>query len=180
MGPKVTVDCSTLMNKGLEVIEAYWLFNVDLAKIEVVIHPQSLIHSLVEFNDYSILAQMGEPNMIVPIQYAMTYPDRCPGMLQRFDFIKHSKLEFFIPDRAKFPCLALAYEAIRQGGSLPCFMNAASEVLTQRFLTGEIGWSGIATLLENLMSQHQIQPVDSLESILAIDTQAREEARDAK
>jgi 1-deoxy-D-xylulose-5-phosphate reductoisomerase len=176
MGPKVTIDSSTLMNKGLEVIEAHWLFNIDLKKIEVIIHPQSVIHSLVEFNDYSMLAQMGVPNMIVPIQHAMTYPDRYPGMLEPFDFVKHAKLEFFQPDLTKFRCLALAYEAIRQGGSLPCYMNAANEVLVQRFLAGEIQWSEIGIQLERLMSRHQVQSVDALESILAVDAQAREEA----
>lgn len=176
MGPKVTIDSSTLMNKGLEVIEAYWLFNIELNKIEVIIHPQSIIHSLVEFSDYSMLAQMGVPNMIVPIQYAMTYPDRYPGMLEPFDFIKHAKLEFFKPDLKKFRCLALAYEAIQRGGSLPCYMNAANEVLVQRFLAGEISWNDIGIQLEQLMNQHQLQPVDTLENILAVDAQAREEA----
>lgn len=175
MGPKITIDSSTLMNKGLEVIEAYWLFNVELDKIEVVIHPQSIIHSLVEFNDYTLLAQMGVPTMIVPIQYAMTYPERCPGMLEPFDFAANGKLEFAIPNK-KFRCLTLAYEAIRQGGSLPCYMNAANEVLVQRFLAGEISWCDISLQLEHLMSQHSIQAVDNLESILAVDAQAREEA----
>lgn len=176
MGPKVTVDSSTLMNKGLEVIEAYWLFNVNIANIEVVIHPQSLIHSMVEFTDRSMLAQMSEPTMIIPIQYAMTYPNRMPGMLKRFDFLKHSVMEFFIPDLKKFRCLGLAYEAVRQGGSLPCYMNAANEVLVQRFLNKEISWKEIGLQLEALMSQHQVQPIDSLETILAIDALAREEA----
>lgn len=176
MGPKVTIDSSTLMNKGLEVIEAYWLFNVPLDKIEVIIHPQSIIHSMVEFVDQSILAQMGEPNMIVPIQYAMTYPDRYPGLLKRFDFLKNSVLQFFIPDQNKFRCLYLAYEAIRRGGSLPCYMNAANEILVQRFLNREIGWKEIGSCLERLMLQHKIEKIDSLETILAVDTLAREEA----
>jgi 1-deoxy-D-xylulose-5-phosphate reductoisomerase len=176
MGPKVTIDSSTLMNKGLEVIEAYWLFETGIDNIEVVIHPQQIIHSLVEFNDYSMLAQMGEPQMIVPIQYAMTYPERYPGMLKRFDFVKHSNLEFVMPDFTKFRCLSLAYEAIRQGGSLPCYMNAANEVLVQRFLAREISWGEIGIKLERLMSRHRIQTVDTLDAILAIDAQAREEA----
>jgi 1-deoxy-D-xylulose-5-phosphate reductoisomerase len=176
MGPKVTIDSSTLMNKGLEVIEAYWLFDTQIDNIEVVIHPQQIIHSLVEFNDYSMLAQMGEPQMIVPIQYAMTYPDRYPGMLKRFDFVKHPNLEFSLPDFTKFRCLSLAYEAIRQGGSLPCYMNAANEVLVQRFLAREISWGEIGIQLERLMSRHRIQTVDALDAILAIDAQAREEA----
>lgn len=176
MGPKVTIDSSTLMNKGLEVIEAYWLFNLDPDKIEVVIHPQSIIHSLVEFCDYSMLAQMGEPNMIVPIQYALTYPDRYPGMLKPFDFVKHAKLEFAMPNKQTFRCLALAYEALKQGGSLPCYMNAANEVLVQRFIAGEMGWKEIGIQLEILMSQHPVVSVDSLDTILAIDALAREEA----
>lgn len=177
MGPKVTVDCSTLMNKGLEVIEACWLFNVNVDKIEVVIHPQSLIHSLVEFVDQSMLAQMGEPNMIVPIQYAMTYPTRYPGMLKRFDFLKHATLQFLMPDQTKFRCLALAYESMRQGGSLPCYMNAANEVLVERFLNKEMSWKEIGIQLDHLMQQHNVVQVDSLEAILAIDALAREEAR---
>jgi 1-deoxy-D-xylulose-5-phosphate reductoisomerase len=176
MGPKVTIDSSTLMNKGLEVIEAHWLFGIEIDKIEVVIHPQQIIHGLVEFRDFSMVAQMGIPHMMVPIQYAMTYPDRYPGMLEPFDFFKHEKLEFFKPDMNTFRCLSLSYEAIRQGGSLPCYMNAANEILVQRFLAREISWSGIGFQLEQLMSQHQIQSVDSLETILAIDAQAREEA----
>lgn len=176
MGPKVTVDSSTLMNKGLEVIEAHWLFNMEVDKIDVIIHPQSIIHSLVEFCDGSMLAQMGGPNMIVPIQYAMTYPERSSGLLEPFDFTKHAKLEFFKPDLAQFRCLALAYEAIRRGGSLPCYMNAANEILVERFLAREIGWMDIGIQLESLMNQHTVQPADTLEDILAIDAQAREEA----
>jgi len=176
MGPKVTIDSSTLMNKGLEVIEARWLFNLEVDKIEVIIHPQSIIHSLVEFIDTSMLAQMGVPSMIVPIQYAMTYPNRSVGFLEPFDFVKHAKLEFFKPDLQKFRCLALAYEAIRQGGSLPCYMNAVNEILVERFLAREIGWNEIGVQLERLMNQHRIQTVDTLEDILAIDAQARGEA----
>jgi 1-deoxy-D-xylulose-5-phosphate reductoisomerase len=176
MGPKVTIDSSTLMNKGLEVIEAYWLFNVDLDKIEVIIHPQSIIHSMVEFIDYSICAQMGEPSMAVPIQYALTYPDRYSGILKPFDFVKNAHLEFFKPDVEKFRCLRLAYEAIRTGGSLPCYMNAANEILVQRFLNREISWAEISLQLEKLMHAHRVQAVDGLESILAVDAQARREA----
>lgn len=177
MGPKVTIDSSTLMNKGLEVIEAHWLFNMEVDKIEVIIHPQQIIHSLVEFNDYSMLAQMGVPQMLVPIQYAMTYPDRYEGLIEPFDFIKNSKMEFFKSDFTKFRCLSLAYEAIRKGGSLPCYMNAANEILVERFLKGEISWSDIGIQLDHLMNLHRVQPVDTLEDILAVDIQAREEAR---
>ncbi len=180
MGPKVTIDCSTLMNKGLEVIEAHWLFDIAINKIEVVIHPQSLIHSLVEFVDHSMLAQIGEPNMIIPIQYAMTYPERYPGMLKRFDFFKNSVLQFSLPDMDLFRCLALAYEAIRLGGTLPCYMNAANEILVQRFLNREIGWREIGILLEILMEQHKLEKLDSLETILAVDALARKEASTVK
>jgi len=179
MGPKVTIDSSTLMNKGLEIIEAHWLFNLPISKIEVVIHPQSIIHSMVEFVDYSILAQMGEPNMKTPIQYAMTYPERYPGLLQPFDFIKNSKLEFFQPDKQRFRCLDLAYQAIATGGSLPCYMNAANEVLVHRFLNQTIAWKDIATKLESLMLRHPVQKIVSLESVLAIDSLARQEAQES-
>jgi 1-deoxy-D-xylulose-5-phosphate reductoisomerase len=176
MGPKVTIDSSTLMNKGLEVIEAYWLFNLPIDKIDVIIHPQSVIHSLIELIDHSMLVQMGEPNMITPIQYALTYPHRYPSMLKPFDFFKNPVLQFLIPDLNKFRCLALAYEAIRQGGSLPCYMNAANEVLVQRFLRREISWKEIAIQLEHLMLQHVVEPVDSVETILEIDKKARQDA----
>ncbi len=176
MGPKVTIDSSTLMNKGLELIEAYWLFNIPMDKMDVIIHPQSIIHSLVEFKDCSMLAQMGAPHMITPIQYAMTYPDRSDGMLEPFDFEKFAKLEFFKPDVEKFRCLHLAYEAMKRGGSLPCYMNGANEILVDKFLIGEISWCDIAIHLERLMEQHHIQSVERLDEILAVDAQAREEA----
>lgn len=180
MGPKVTVDSSTLMNKGLEVIEARWLFNLEPHKIEVIVHPQSIIHGLIEFTDRSMLAQMGVPDMIVPIQYAMTYPDRALGLLEPFDFTKHSKLEFFTPDIDKFRCLPLAFEAIKQGGSLPCYMNAANEKLVERFLLKEISWAQIGIFLERLMEKHPLHPADRLEDILMIDALAREEAAKVK
>jgi 1-deoxy-D-xylulose-5-phosphate reductoisomerase len=179
MGPKVTIDCSTLMNKGLEAIEAHWLFSVPMEQIEVVIHPQSLIHSMIEFTDGSIMAQMGEPSMLVPIQYAMTYPERDQGMLPRFDFTRIHEFQFYPPDFKKFPCLGLAFEAIRQGGSLPCYMNAANEVLVNRFLNKEIGWQDISNKLEKLMNAHPLSKVDTLEDVLTIDEIAREEAKKA-
>ena len=141
MGKKITIDSSTLMNKGLEVIEAYWLFNIPFANIEVVIHPQSIIHSMVEFDDCSTLAQMSQPTMVIPIQYALTYPDRKPTIAAPLDFTKQMALEFSPPDYAKFPCLSLAYESLKKGGTLPCFMNAANEVLVERFLNQEISWN---------------------------------------
>lgn len=176
MGPKITIDCSTLMNKGLEVIEAHWLYGMSLDKIDVVIHPQSVIHSMVEFVDGSMMAQMSEPNMIVPIQYAMTYPERAPGLLPQFDFIKNGTLQFFAPDINKFRCLGLAYQAIKQGGTLPCYMNAANEVLVQRFLDLQISWMEIGSKLEQLMSQHNISKIRSLDDIFEADKRARAEA----
>lgn len=176
MGPKVTIDSSTLLNKGLEAIEAHWLYNLPADKIDMIIHPQSIIHSMVEFVDRSMLAQMSENSMTIPIQFAMSYPERHPMSLPRFDFAKYPQLQFFPVDRKKFPCVNLAYEAIRQGGSLPCYMNAANEVLVEKFLAKEIGWKDIARTLEHLMGRHSIETIDSFETILAIDAQAREDA----
>lgn len=179
MGVKVTIDCSTLMNKGLEAIEASWLFDMPIDKISVVIHPQSIIHSMVEFIDGSMIAQMCEPSMIIPIQYAITYPEREKGMFKPFDFTKNASLQFFAPDTDKFRCLALAFEAIRTGGSMPCYMNAANEALVNRFVEKKITWKEIGRKLENLMNRHSVQPIKALEDVLAIDMLAREEAKEA-
>lgn len=176
MGSKITVDSSTMMNKGLEVIEAYWLFGVPLESIEVLIHPQQKIHSMVEFIDGSILAEMCEPDMVVPIQYAMTYPNRVQGLLPPYDFVKNGRLDFHAPDTATFRCLSLAYQALRAGGTMPCYMNAANEVLVQRFLQKEISWVEIGLKLDDLMMRYESSSEVSLEAILAADTQAREEA----
>jgi len=173
MGPKVTIDSSTLMNKGLEVIEAHWLFEMPLSKIDVVIHPQSIIHSMVEYVDRSIIAQMGEPSMIVPIQYSLTYPERESGLLAPFDFMKNHTLQFFVPDLLKFPCLRLAYDAALAGGSLTCYMNAANEVLVQRCLEKEITWQDISKKLEQLMLAHQNIKINSIDAILEVDALAR-------
>ncbi|MDR3624477.1 MAG: 1-deoxy-D-xylulose-5-phosphate reductoisomerase [Chlamydiales bacterium] len=176
MGAKITIDSSTLMNKGLEVIEAYWLFGAQLDQIEVIIHPQQKIHSMVEFIDGSIMAQMCEPDMVIPIQYAMTYPERFQGLLKPYDFVKNSRLDFIQPDISKFRCLSLAYEALRLGGTLPCYMNAANEVLVNRFLKKEISWMSISEKLERLMGNCQNHQDVSLESILAVDESARRDA----
>lgn len=176
MGPKVTIDSSTLMNKGFEVIEAHFLFNTPVEKIEVVIHPQSVIHSMIEWTDGSMLAQMSEPNMIIPIQYSLTYPERCPGLLVPFDFKKFATLEFHPLTSKKFICLELAFEALRRGGSAPCYLNAANEVLVQRFLNHKISWSDIPSKLEKLFSMHHIEHELNVEKILKIDTLAREQA----
>lgn len=177
MGPKITIDSSTLMNKGLELIEARYLFDCPISSMDVVIHPQSVIHSLVEYCDGSMLAQMSEPDMALPIQYALTYPQRQKGRLAPFDFLKHPQLTFEAPDRKRFPCLRLAEEALRLGQSYPAFINAANEVLVNRFLNKEIRWIEIASKLEKLMSFHQAADVLTLDAILAIDIEAREKAR---
>jgi len=177
MGPKVTIDSSTLMNKGLEIIEAYWLFGVSPDRIDVVIHPQSIIHSMVEFQDGSIKAQMNVPDMINPIQYALTYPRRLCGRFPPYDFTKYSSLTFSSPDTRRFRCLRLAYQALRAGGTLPCFMNAANEVLVNRFLKKEIPWHAIAHQLEGLMEKHQPIMNPDLRTILEVDAQARQEAQ---
>ncbi len=176
MGPKVTIDSSTLMNKGLEVIEAFHLFNRPLEEIEVIVHPQSIIHSMVEMKDGSLFAQMSEPSMIFPIQYAVTWPERSPGFLPPFPFAKHPKLEFFQLEKGKFICLELAYEALRQGGSFPCYLNAANEVLVAQFLEGKISWLDIGRKLEKLLSCHKRETPSTLEAIYSIDAQARAEA----
>lgn len=177
MGPKITVDCSTLMNKGLEVIETHWLFDTPYDKIEVVIHPQSIIHSLVEFVDGSMLAQMSVPTMLVPIQYSLTYPERRPGLIKPFDFIQNNTLQFQVPDLMKFRCLRLAFDAIKEGGSMPCYMNGANEVLVNRFLSGQIGWTEIGERLEKLMQRHKVGDVHTIENILEVDKTARHEAQ---
>ena len=179
MGAKITVDCSTLLNKGLEMIEARWLFDIAPEQIEVVIHPQSVIHSLVEFVDGSMLAQLSEPNMVLPIQYAMTYPVRRQGLLPPFDFKRFSHLTFEIPDTEKFICLQLAIDALKEGKSYPCFLNGAAEVLVERFLAGNISWIEIGRKLEKLMSSHRPLNMVTLDSILSMNSYAKELARQA-
>lgn len=175
MGQKITIDSSTLMNKGLEVIEAHWLFSLSHDAIEVVIHPQSIIHSMVEFCDGSIIAQMGMPTMLLPIQYALTYPDRRAGFQPPFDFTKQHTLQFFPPTEA-FRCLSLAYDALKEGKSMPAYMNAANEVLVERFLAKEISWLEISTKLESAMLSHCAAAVDTIEEILTVDAAARRDA----
>ena len=176
MGSKVSIDCSTLMNKGFEVIEAKWLFGFPVEKIDVVIHPQSAVHSFVEFVDGSMKAQINVPNMELPIQYAITYPKREPRNDPPFDFLKYSKLDFYLPDRKKFRCLDLAYEALRVGGSLPCVLNAGNEVLVDRFVRGELSWWGISEKLEALMNRHNVLRETSVDDLLEVDREARLEA----
>lgn len=176
MGPKITVDSSNLMNKGLELIEARWLFDLPTDQIEIIIHPQSIIHSLVEFVDGSMKAQMNLPDMINPIQYALTYPKRKPGFLPPFDWSKVWQLDFSPPDRAHFPAIDFAYQSLELGGSAPCKLNAANEVFVERFLNREISWRGITDRLETLMKRHQSHKVESIEALLEVDHEARKEA----
>lgn len=176
MGAKITVDSSTHMNKGLEIIEAHHLFNVPLENIEVVVHPQSIVHSMVEFVDGATLAKLSNPDMALPIQYALTYPERRESFLKPFDWTRACKLEFFPPDMERFPALRLAYYALKEKGSLPCFMNAANEVLVARFLRGEIKWIEIISILERLMTSHRNICDPDLETLLAIDDEARRQA----
>lgn len=176
MGPKVTIDSSTLMNKGLEMIEAHHLYGIAPSQIEVVVHPEQVIHSFVEFVDGSILAQLSEPDMLLPIQYALTYPRRLKSPLSFFDFQKYQKFEFCSVDRTRFRCLDLAYHALKIGGSMPCYMNAANEALVSRFLDKEIEWMEIGEKLDHLMQNHQVEYFLSLEKVLSIDAQARQEA----
>lgn len=177
MGPKVTIDSSTLMNKGLEMIEARWLFDIEPGRIEAVIHPQQRIHSCVEYIDGSMLVQMSDPDMLLPIQYALTYPERKPGLLPPYDFAKNGTLTFFEPDKTKFRCLQLALDAMRAGQSYPCFLNAANEVVVERFLRHEISWVEIGEKLDKLMAAHQGQSALELEAILEVDRSARDLAK---
>jgi 1-deoxy-D-xylulose-5-phosphate reductoisomerase len=176
MGVKITIDSSTLMNKGLEVIEASRLYGICEDRIEIVIHPQSLVHSMVEFVDGSILAQFSITDMKLPIQYALTYPDRHRSLVPFFDFSKESRFDFFPVDQTKFACVPLAYDALRKGKSAPCFMNAANEVLVSRFENKEIGWLDIHAILSDLMKRHELREMERIEEILEVDQIARQEA----
>ena len=176
MGDKITIDCATLMNKGLEVIEARWLFNFSADEINVVVHPQSVVHSMVEMIDGSIIAQLGVTDMKHAIQYALTFPKRQSNCLPPLDFSKLSQLTFEEPDFEKFPCLALAYKALKIGGTMPTALNAANEIAVQAFLDGVIRLSDVPKIIESVMNEHQLQPAASLEIILETDASARNQA----
>jgi 1-deoxy-D-xylulose-5-phosphate reductoisomerase len=177
MGPKITVDSSTLMNKGLEVIEAHELFGVDYDRIEVVVHPQSIVHSMVEFTDGSTVAQLSQPDMRLPISYALAYPDRGAVAFGALDWTAVGRLDFEAPDLDAFPCLGLAYEVGREGGTAPAWLNAANEIAVAAFLEGLISWNSIADVVkETLVRHHGTKPV-SLDVVLDADRQAREFAR---
>jgi 1-deoxy-D-xylulose-5-phosphate reductoisomerase len=177
MGRKVTVDSATLMNKGLEIIEAKWLFGVDADRIEVVIHPTSIVHSMVRFADGSIIAQLGLPDMRLPIQYALLHPQRVDSGLPRLDILQAGALEFRPVDWDKFECLKLAMEAARVGGTLSVVMNAADEVAVELFLDGRIGFLDIARVVGKTMEAHDSRPSPSLDEIYAVDAEARVAAR---
>ncbi|MFC1657966.1 1-deoxy-D-xylulose-5-phosphate reductoisomerase [Candidatus Omnitrophota bacterium] len=177
MGRRITVDSGTLMNKGLEIIEAMWLFDLELDQIEVVIHPEAIIHSMVEFLDGIILAQLSITDMRIPIQYALTYPGRLENKLKPLDFFKLKKLNFHKPDRKKFPCLGLAIEAAAEGGSLPCVLNAADEVATEAFLNRRIKFVEIPRIIKRVIVRHRKIGNPDLETILACDSWARSEAK---
>jgi len=178
MGPKITIDSATLMNKGLEVIEARWLFGVGPDEIEVVVHPQSIIHSMVQFTDGSIKAQMGLPDMRLPIQYAFSYPNRFESDFERFDFLKHPSLTFEQPDTKIFRNLALSYEALRKGGNWPCILNAANEVAVEAFLKEKIGFLQIPDVIENTLSRATYIKAPLMEDYFNYDLQARQVAQE--
>ena len=177
MGRKITIDSATLMNKGLEVIEASWLFGATPDEIEVVVHPQSIVHSMVEYTDGSILAQLGLTDMRIAIQYALTYPDRWVSPLPSLDIFQLPKLEFFEPDHEKFPCLRLAYKALRAGGTAPAVLNAANEVAVEEFLNNKIAFHEIPQIIESVLDSHQPRSAGNLETVLEADAWARKEAR---
>ena len=176
MGPKITIDSATLFNKGLEMIEARWLFGIGMEKIDVVIHPQSIIHSMVEFIDGSVLAQLSRTDMCFPIQYALTWPERVKGGLQPLDFPALAKLEFEAPRDADFPALALARQAGMTGGTLPAVFNAANEVAVDAFRAGRLAFPGIWDCVSKVMDAHEVKASSSLEAVVAADHWARQTA----
>jgi 1-deoxy-D-xylulose-5-phosphate reductoisomerase len=176
MGPKITIDSATLMNKGLEVIEASVLFNLPSQRIKVHVHPQSIIHSLVEYIDGSVIAQLGIPDMRVPISYALAYPERLPLSLPPLDLFQVGQLNFEPPDLERFPCLGLAFQALEAGGDMPAVLNAANEVAVAAFLQGVISFPDIALIISRVMTDHTVKPLSSLEQVLAVDRDARQKA----
>lgn len=173
MGNKITIDSATLMNKGLEAIEAKWLFGLEPEQIEVLVHPQSIIHSMVQFKDGSIKSQMGLPDMKLPILYALSYPDRVPTTFQRLNFADYPVLSFEKPDMESFPCLRLAYEALEKGGNTPCILNAANEVAVEAFLAGRIGFTQIPGIIENSLERACFVAEPDLDTLFLTDHQTR-------
>lgn len=173
MGKKITIDSATLMNKGLEVIEAKWIFDLDIDQIDVVVHPQSIIHSMVEFVDGSVLAQMGIPDMRIPILYALTYPERFPTKMKRLNLVEMGTLSFEEPDMDTFSCLSLGYKSIKIGGTMPVVLNAANEVAVELFLKEKISFLDIPVIIEKAMKSHQVIKQPELQDILRIDEETR-------
>jgi 1-deoxy-D-xylulose-5-phosphate reductoisomerase len=174
MGAKITIDCATLMNKGLEVIEARWLFGFGAEEIDVVVHPESVVHSMIELVDGSVIAQLGVTDMRHAIQYALTYPERhASAALPPLDLTRLGALRFEAPDAGRFPCLGLAYRALREGGTLPAAMNAANEEAVKAFLAGGIRLTDIPRVIERVMDAHETRAVESLDVVLEVDRLAR-------
>ena len=173
MGRKISVDSATMMNKGLEVIEARWLFDAHPEQIRVVVHPQSVIHSMVQYVDGSVLAQLGNPDMRTPIAHALAWPERHSSGVAMLDLFEIARLDFEPPDLVRFPCLRLAFEAVMAGGTAPAVLNAANEVAVARFLDGELGFTGIAEVVERTLDSVDIGAADSLDELLAVDARAR-------
>lgn len=178
MGPKITIDSATLMNKGLEVIEAKWLFDLPLEKIGVLVHPQSIIHSMAEYIDGSIIAQLGVPDMTIPISYALSYPHHLRNHLSPLDLLTAGDLQFQKPDMSRFRCLALALEAAKTGGTMPAVLNGSNEIAVDAFLKGQIGFLDIPALIEKTMRTHNVSPVDSIAAVVEADGWARRETRE--
>jgi len=174
MGRKISVDSATMMNKGLEVIEARWLFDAAPEQIEVVIHPESVVHSLVEYVDGSVIAQLGNPDMRTPIAHALGFPERIDAGVDFLDLARIGALHFQAPDTGRFPCLRLAYEALHTGGSAPVVLNAANEVAVERFLAGSIGFTEIAGLIEAVLARCAHAPLENLDDVLEADRAARD------
>lgn len=180
MGAKITIDSASMMNKGLELIEAHWLFNVNPSNVEILIHPQSIVHSMVQFSDGSVTAQMSTPDMRLPILYALSYPYRVEMDTKRLNFAEIGSLEFYKPDFQKFPCLRIAYEAIGRGGNIPCAMNAANEIAVHYFLSGKIPFTAISKIIEDVLSGTEFVADPFIEDIYKTDKQARELASKIK
>jgi 1-deoxy-D-xylulose-5-phosphate reductoisomerase len=179
MGRKITIDSATLMNKGLEVIEAHWLFGVPAERVEVLVHPQSVVHSLAEFVDGTVLAQLGVTDMRLPIQYALSYPERWEAAIPGLDFTKAQRFDFDQPDRERFPCLGLAYKALAAGGSACAVLNAANEEAVAAFLDGRIPFTAIPDSILEVLEAHPPVPVNDLSDVLEADAWARDRAREA-
>lgn len=177
MGRKITIDSATLMNKGLEVIEARWLFGIEAGRVDVLIHPQSVVHSMVEFVDGTVMAQLGVTDMRLPIQYALSHPERWAAAIPGLDLSRPLSLDFQPPDHARFPCLGLGYRALAAGGSMPAVLNAANEEAVGAFLEEKIAFTAIAECVGEVMDAHRPAPLSSLEDVLAADAWARERAR---